>query len=152
MKNFFKGKAATFIIILATFVLAGVAIFTAIRLYQLRQTSISPISPSSKPAAQEVSQCSLSFTLTVSTPTATPTGTATATPSSTPTGTPTATPTSTPTTTSTASPAGTPTFTPTPKGTGTPAPELPASGIDWPTIAGAWVGVMVILGSLLLAL
>lgn len=191
MKNFFKGKAATAVIILATFLLAGVAIFTAIRLYQLRQTSISPISPSSRPAAQAVSQCSLSFTLTVATasPTATASATPTATPSGTPTGTPTATPTATPTqtpvaqcNTSCTANSGCPsnlmcyiatgattgncrnttcqtdsdcicaTATPTPKPTGTPLAELPQSGVDWPTVAGAWIGVMVILGSLLLAL
>ena len=51
MKNFFKGKIATIIILIATFVLAGVAIFTAIRLYQLRTTSVAPNVPSSKPKA-----------------------------------------------------------------------------------------------------
>ena len=74
MKNFFKNKAATLIIILSTFILAGVAIFTAIRLYQLRQTSISPNAPESKPKAVEetaAGACSLTFTLTL--PTATPT-------------------------------------------------------------------------------
>jgi len=190
MRNILKGKAATVIIILATFILAGVAIFTAIRLYQLRQTSISPISPSSKPAAQELpstNTCSLNFSLTVST--ATPTSTASATPTASPSGTPTATPTATPTptpvaqcNTSCTTNSGCPsnlmcyiatgattgncrnttcqtdsdcvcaTATPTSKATGTPAPTLPNSGVDWPTVAGAWVGVMVILGSLLLAL
>jgi uncharacterized repeat protein (TIGR01451 family) len=52
MKNLPKGKVATIIIVLATIILAGVAIFTAIRLYQLRQTSISPAAPSSQPKAQ----------------------------------------------------------------------------------------------------
>lgn len=183
-----KGKIATVIIILATFVLAGVAIFTAVRLYQLRQTSISPISPSSKPAAQELpatNTCNLSFSLIVSTatPTASPSGTPTATPTGT--ATPTATPTSTPVAqcnSSCTANSGCPsnlicyiaagattgncrntacqtdsdcvcaTATGTPKPTGTPAPELPQSGIDWPTVAGAWIGVMVILGSILLAL
>ena len=54
MKNLFKGKIATAIILLSTFVLAGVAIFTAIRLYQLRQTAVAPNVPSSIPKAQEV--------------------------------------------------------------------------------------------------
>jgi len=69
MKNFFKGKAATAIILLATFVLAGIAIFTAIRLYQLRQQPVAPNVPSSRPRAQEASPppalCSLSFTFTL---------------------------------------------------------------------------------------
>lgn len=193
MKNVFKGKVATIIIILATFVLAGVAIFTAVRLYQLRQTSISPISPSSKPAAQEIptappaiaSTCILDFTLATGTPSATPTATPSGTPTGTPTATPTATPTQTPVAqcnTSCTANSGCPsnlmcyiatgattgncrntacqtdsdcicaTATPTPKPTGTPLAELPQSGVDWPTVAGAWIGVMVILGSLLLAL
>ena len=63
MKNFLNGKIATVIILLATFVLAGVAIFTAIRLYQLRQTSVAPNVPSSQPKAAG-NACSLSFTLT----------------------------------------------------------------------------------------
>lgn len=46
-----KNKATTIIILVITFILAGVAIFTAVRLYQLRQTSISPAAPSSRPAA-----------------------------------------------------------------------------------------------------
>ena len=66
MKNLFKGKIATVGIILATLILAGVAVFTAIRLYQLRQQAVAPNVPSSIPRAQEVatrSSCSLSFTL-----------------------------------------------------------------------------------------
>lgn len=46
-----KGKLGTILVILVTLVLAGVAIFTAIRLYQLRQQSVAPNVPSSKPAA-----------------------------------------------------------------------------------------------------
>lgn len=51
MKNFFKGKLGTAIIIIATLVLAGVAIFTAVRLYQLRQQAVAPTAPESKPEA-----------------------------------------------------------------------------------------------------
>lgn len=57
MKNIFKGKIATAIILLATFVLAGVAIFTAVRLYQLRQTSVAPNVPSSIPKAAGAASC-----------------------------------------------------------------------------------------------
>jgi uncharacterized repeat protein (TIGR01451 family) len=52
MKKLLKGKLATVIIIIATFVLAGIAIFTAIRLYQLRSQSVAPNVPSSRPKAQ----------------------------------------------------------------------------------------------------
>ncbi len=76
MKNFFKGKIATIIILLATFVLAGVAVFTAIRLYQLRQVSVTPGAPESQPRAEATPApvaCSLTFTLATPTPTPTPT-------------------------------------------------------------------------------
>lgn len=175
-----KGKVTTIIIILVTLILAGVAVFTAIRLYQLRQTSVSPIAPSSQPKAQETTPpaaaCSLSFTLTVSTSSPSPSSTPAETPSSTPSSTPGETPT-------------TPGATPNSCGgtcgsnfncesnlvcyqgscrnpectsstscvcggtsTSTPAPSLPQSGTDWPTIAGAGIGILVIIGSLLLAL
>lgn len=51
MKDFFKGKFFTVLTVAVTIVLAGVAIFTAVRLYQLRQESISPVSPESEPSA-----------------------------------------------------------------------------------------------------
>ena len=40
MKEFIKNKFVTIIIASATVVLAGIAIFTAVRLYQLRQDSV----------------------------------------------------------------------------------------------------------------
>lgn len=98
MKNFFKGKFGTIIILFFTLILAGVAIFTALRLYQLRSTSVAPNVPSSIPRAQEVTPgpCTLSFTLNTSTASPTATGTPTATPTETPTATPTGSPTATP--------------------------------------------------------
>ena len=74
MKNFFKGKIATAIILVATFVLAGVAIFTAIRLYQLRQTSVAPNVPSSVPKATGVASCGQACNLTVNPAINCPTG------------------------------------------------------------------------------
>jgi len=93
---------------LVTFLLTLIAIITAIKLYQLRQQSITPISPSSKPVAVS-SQCVLNFSLAASPPptsTPTPTVTPMVTPTHTPTPTPTTTPiaTSTPTTIATATP------------------------------------------------
>jgi uncharacterized repeat protein (TIGR01451 family) len=67
MKNFFKGKFGTIIIVLFTLILASVAIFTALRLYQLRQQPVAPNVPSSIPRASE-NACSLSFTVTPQTP------------------------------------------------------------------------------------
>jgi len=222
MQNFLKGKLGTILILVTTVVLAGVAIFTAVRLYQLRSQPVAPNVPSSFPKAQEVaSTCNLAFnlTLTTSSPTPTPTPTPTATPSSTPTPTPVPLCDSVCTTNSqcpanltcsngncrnpsclsdsdcicaTATPSPTPTPTATPNAcngtcgsntncasnlvcyngfcrnpsctanancictgtstTSTPAPTLPQSGTDWPTIAGFGIGVLVIFGSLLLAL
>lgn len=180
MKNFLKGKFATIVIVLATFILAGVAIFTAIRLYQLRSQPVAPNVPSSFPRAQEVpvtpASCTLSFTLTLATPTAIPSGTPTATPSETPTASPTATPNPSATPNACNGSCGSnlncqssyicyqgfcrnPSCTTdadcicngTPGPTATP-PSLPQSGTDWPTILGAGVGIITILGALLLAL
>lgn len=76
-----------------------------------------------------------------------PTPTATATPSATIT--PTATGSATPTATATAS--ATPARTATPSAQTTPLP-IPVTGISWPTIISGGVGILVIVGSVLLAL
>ena len=59
MKKFLKGKFATVLIIVTTVLLAGLAVFTAFRLYKLRQEAVAPTAPTSKPAAQTtcVEQC-----------------------------------------------------------------------------------------------
>jgi uncharacterized repeat protein (TIGR01451 family) len=73
-----KGKIGTIIVVLITLVLAGVAIFTAIRLYQLRQQPVAPNAPTSQPQAaadQLPPACQLSFSLALTpspSPTATP--------------------------------------------------------------------------------
>ena len=56
MQEFLKGKIVTGLIVIATVILAGVAIFTALRLYQLRRESISPTSPESQPQAWDCSK------------------------------------------------------------------------------------------------
>ena len=239
-----KNKFTIIGIILTTVILAGVAIFTAMRLYQTRQTAVAPNVPSSRPAAQEVpaNTCSLSFTLTIqtSTPTATPIKTVTPTATATATAVPecnsscstcsdcpsgltcykpngstagncrnascttasncfcaTSTPTATATATSTSIATVTPTATSAPQcnyactsnsncpssmicyipsgstagncrntqclsetdclcavatPTATSQPTLPVVGTSWPTLVGTGFGVLVILGSLLLAL
>ncbi len=71
-----KKKIVTVLIVIATVILAGVAVFTAIRLYQLREEAVAPTAPTSEPAAQvteeedttetEVTaedECTLSFTV-----------------------------------------------------------------------------------------
>ncbi|OGM09532.1 hypothetical protein A2159_00055 [Candidatus Woesebacteria bacterium RBG_13_34_9] len=56
MKEFFKGKFVTGIVIIATIILAGVAIFTALRLYNLRKEGFTPTAPGSEPAAWDCSK------------------------------------------------------------------------------------------------
>jgi hypothetical protein len=59
-----KNKITTIGIILTTLVLAGIAIFTAIRLYNLRQQSVAPTAPESKPEAAVPQSCTaLTFTI-----------------------------------------------------------------------------------------
>jgi len=60
MKDFFKGKVVTALVVISTVILAGVAIFTAIRLYQLRRESVTPAAPESKPAAWDCSKYTFS--------------------------------------------------------------------------------------------
>src|SRR3989337_1956806 len=145
MKSFFKNKIVTILVLVATLVLAGIAIFTAIRLYQLRQQPVAPTAPTSEPKAATPNACT-ALTFTLSTPTATPTGSPTATPTGSPTATPTGSPTSTPTPTATA------TSSPVAQASPTAEPSLPEAGTSWPTIVGLGVGILLLLGSLLLAL
>lgn len=140
MRDFFKSKVFTVVILLATLILAGIAIFTAIRLYQLRQEAVAPTAPTSKPAAAEPPKACTVMSFTIGSPSPSPSPSGTATPTATPTGSPTATPTGTATATATAT------------GTGTAAPSLPSAGTSWPTIVGIGVGILVIVGSILLAL
>lgn len=74
MKDFLKKNTVTLLIVLATIVLAGIAVSTAIRLYQLRQTSVAPNAPTSKPkaAAAPSSACQLAFTIATASPSPTP--------------------------------------------------------------------------------
>lgn len=46
-----KNKVITIIIVITTVLLAGIAIFTALRLYQLRKQAVAPTAPESKPKA-----------------------------------------------------------------------------------------------------
>jgi hypothetical protein len=57
MKKLFKNKIVTVLVLLATLVLAGVAIFTAFRLYQLRQEAVAPTAPAESGAAACNEQC-----------------------------------------------------------------------------------------------
>lgn len=223
-----KSKFTIIGILITTIILAVVAVFTAIRLYQTRQTAVAPNVPSSQPKAAGRCELSFSFNLTTATPTSTATATATATATSTAvpkcnsvcnvdddcpgtlscykettdstgycrntstvacslsttcvcqTATPTATATATsnPQCNSNCSentdcpnglmcykPNGATTgscrntsclsenncLCPQPTATATTQPELPSVGTTWPTVVGTGFGILVILGSLLLA-
>lgn len=63
-----KGKIATIGIIIATLILAGVAVFTAIRLYQLRQQAVAPTAPESKPKAAATPKACTALTFTLQQP------------------------------------------------------------------------------------
>ncbi|OGM22730.1 hypothetical protein A2961_03095 [Candidatus Woesebacteria bacterium RIFCSPLOWO2_01_FULL_39_21] len=173
MKDFIKKNGLTFAITIATIVLAGVAIFTAIRLYQLRSVPVAPTAPSSEPHAEtgsptstpcEYGSCTkLTFTIATPTPTGTSTSSPTATPTGTPTSTPTDTPTSTPTGSSTATPTSSSTSTPTSSSTSTPStsapsqsptsqPELPQAGVGLPTLVGIGLGGLLLIFAIALVL
>ena len=185
-----KNKITTIIVIISTLILAGIAVFTAVRLYQLRQVPVAPSAPESKPKAA-ANSCKLSFTL-VTTSTGSPTSSPTQSPTNSPTSTATSTATGTAiaTATPTTNPSGTPNYCGGTCGsnnncqgdyvcyqgfcrnpscvtksncscgtTSTTAPTtaptqaaLPDSGTGWPSIFGMGLGVMVIIGSLFLAL
>jgi len=168
MKESFKKNWLSFLIVLVTTILAAVAVITAVRIYELRNQSIAPTAPGSKPKAVSP-QCTLVFsivtpTLTptptgILTPTPTPTPISTVSPTSTPTPTPTGilTPTPTPTPISTVSPTSTPTPTSPPQSQAIPTPtdyvaqaKLPQAGITMPTVGAFFGGVILLLTSLLL--
>lgn len=176
MKDYLKGKTVTLIIVIAVIILAGIAIFTATRLFQLRNESVSPAAPESTPGAQTVpdvvpSTCQLSFSLTVSAAACYESCT---TSSDCPSGLEcqdvagqnlcvnplcseesscvceTSTPTPSPTTTPV--PTGTSTPVPATGSSPTPAPELPEAGTISPTLIGMGLGILVLLFSMALAL
>src|SRR3989344_2016466 len=165
MKDFIKKNGLTFAITIATIVLAGVAIFTAIRLYQLRSVPVAPTAPSSEPHAEtgsptstpcEYGSCTkLTFTIATPTPTGTSTSSPTATPTGTPTSTPTDTPTSTPTSSSTSTPTSSSTSTPStsaPSQSPTSQPELPQAGVGLPTLVGIGLGGLLLIFAIALVL
>lgn len=49
--NFIKKNFVTLLVVGATIALAGVAVFTALRLYQLRRSPVTPVQPASTPSA-----------------------------------------------------------------------------------------------------
>ena len=143
-----KNKFTIIGIVTTTIILAGIAIFTAVKLYQTRYKIVAPNIPSSRPSAQEIgttpSTCQLNFTIST---TAIVENISTGSPSSSPS--PTAT--STIKATGTASPTATST-TAVKTSTPTTEPSLPNAGTTWPTIFGVGFGLLIIVGSLLLAL
>lgn len=136
MKENPRGKLTIAGIALATIVLAGIAVFTGVKIFQTRKENVSPIVPEAEPLAQA--------------PTLTPTSIPTPTP--TPLLSPTITGSLTPTPARTASTSAT--LTPTKKVTATPSASatLPDSGISVPTVLGISLGVFLLIAGFLLAL
>lgn len=160
-----KGKkTVTILIIVATLVLAGIAIFTAIRLYQLRQQAVAPTAPESRPAAQETQTISCqaaTFTLASPTPTPGPTCYSTC---STDSDCPDqykcqtvgseqlcVNPSCAEESDCTCGETPTPTPTPTPAASATPSPEIPVTGVNTPTLVGIGGGIVLLIISVLLA-
>jgi hypothetical protein len=71
--EFLKKNLITIIILVGTLVLAGIAVFTAVRLYQSRQEAVAPNAPESRPQAASAPLCQLAFAITPATPTPSPT-------------------------------------------------------------------------------
>jgi hypothetical protein len=169
MTNFIRKNTIAIIVVLVTLTLAGVAIFTAIRLFQLRQQPISPNVPESRPGATDApsvdtSCAEVAFTLeeeSSPTPSATATPTSSASPSGSPTVAPTATPTTppiggnpTPTPSSSSSPRPSVTPRPSTAPSSTPVattPSLPQAGVSAPTIMIGVSGIVLLLGAIILA-
>ena len=124
-----KGKIATTLVVLSTIILAGVAIFTAMRLFQLRNQPVAPNAPPRPKASEGTTQACqvLTFTLSENSPTPTLIITSTVTPTSGSTGTPTPTSQNTSTPTSIASATVSPTNPPGSTATPTfpPPPSIP---------------------------
>lgn len=137
-----KKKIVTVLIVIATVILAGVAVYTAIRLYQLRQEAVAPTAPEESEAAAPITEeCSqLVFTITQESPSPSPSPSPTESPSPSP--------------SPTASPTASPTTSPIAQASPSPTEEaaLPEAGVSYPTIVGAGAGIILILLSLLLAL
>jgi cytoskeletal protein RodZ len=132
-----KGRLPIFLAIGGTVILAGIAVFTAVRLYQLRQESVTPTTPQEEAQAQLPS------------PTPTPKPTSSPTPGGSVTPTRAVSPTLTPRLSPTASVSATPTT----RATATPTQAgLPDAGVSFPTVVGVSAGIMLLVVSILLAL
>lgn len=151
MQNLFKNRGVTIAVVVVAILLAGVAIFTATRLYtnrQAEQAAGPTVAPESRPVVTEESE-ELTFNVGPTIPpTPTPTSAAVASPSATPgssfgglaSATPSAAPTLTPTPTEVASPSA------------TAQPELPEAGVATPTLIGIAAGVLLLLLAFMLAI
>lgn len=132
MGEFVKKHFVAVAIIVATIILAGIGVFTAIKLYQLRQESVVPTVPQSQPRAA------------IGTPTPTPRATSTATPKATGSATPS--PSGSPKTSGSPSPTATSRTTT----IATDAP-IPQSGVGTPTVLAFGAGILLLIGALFLA-
>ena len=151
-----RNNKVTVIVILLTVVLAAVAMFTAIRLYQLRSEPVAPNAPTDSQAAtiQTIACEPVTFSI------ASDETTASATPSASPKATATPSATTTPLSGGLGGTVSSPTATPTstPRSTTTPltttpsaSPTLPEAGVSFPTFIASGIGVLFIITALALS-
>jgi hypothetical protein len=153
-----KNNLITMFIVGSTVVLGGIAIFTAFKLYQLRQKPTAPtqaetevIEPTPEPTAAPVNTACEVLTFSIAGKTSQIA--IAATPTSTPLPSPTVKPTSSPIPSLTPSPTPTPTAKPTATPSGLVSQsQLPEAGISLPTLVGISSGILFLIGALLLAL
>ncbi len=150
------------LIIVATIVLAGIALFTVWRLYQLRREAIAPTAPKKVPAQEPAPSCTIEFNIAAlpTTPTPSPSVSPTPSPSASsktsPTPTPSPSPSSAPGVTPSPTPAAGAVASPQAKAQSSPSPAaketLPVAGVNIPTGVGIMGGIMLLLLGLALAL
>ncbi len=166
MKEFLNTNKTALMVTSITVVLAGIAVFTALRLYQLRDTQVAPTAPE-QPKAEAPQSCEL-LTFTITNPLQSPSASPTTTPTALPSASPSTSPSPTATAIATATPTTTPTNTATPIATGqttkptttatatavsqgpTATPVLPDAGIATPAIAGIGMAALLLLAAMLL--
>lgn len=157
MTNLIKNNKTAILVSVVTFLLAGIAIFTAWRLYRMQSSAPQPSEAEERQLETVSSQdpiiesCEgLTFTITTNAQETDPTPTPTLTPTPTPTDVPVGGTDETATPTPTTTPTSAPSVTDAP--TNTPGTQLPEAGVSLPTMIGISFGSLLLLVALALAI